>query len=133
MAYIELTQKTDGVSGWALGVKRYHEYSDSLDCATALAAFMAMSPANRLANSTLVEPSLPSGKKRVVRDCSGGSTADTAWQLDTDDGTDGYSDSTGSPGGNTGGNTGGGTVNDPGSETNVTYYTSASGDDGGTK
>lgn len=127
MAYLKLKQQTNGVPGWGLNVERFHEHDDSLSCDQALAAFVAMSPADQLKNSSLVEPSPPSGKKRVVRDCSGGSTADTPWQLDTDDGTDGYTADS------SGGNNGGGTVNDPGSETNVTYYTSASGDDGGTK
>lgn len=124
MAYLKLTQKTDKVSGWALGVTRYHEHSESLSCSDALAAFMAMSPADRLANSSLVEPSPPSGKKRAVRDC-GSSANDVVVDADPAQ-WENYN-------GGGGGNPGGGTVNDPGSETNVTYYTSASGDDGGIK
>lgn len=122
MAHIKLTQKTKDVPGWGLNVERFHEHADSLSCEAALASFMAMSPADRLANSSLVEPSPPSGKKRALRDC-GGSSGDIVVEADPAQ-WENY-------GG--GGGSGGGTVSDPGSETNVTYYTSASGDDGGTK
>lgn len=126
MNYAVITQTEENYPDWPVGLTRYYIYDDNLTCSEAETAFQAMSPAQRMAKTVLNEPALNSDEVKQLRGCS--AQGDTPWQLDTDDGSDGYI-----PDPSGGGNTGGGTVSDPGSESNVTYYTSASGDDGGTK
>ncbi|GAB2582550.1 hypothetical protein [Spirosoma areae] len=70
MAYRPYTNTGDTIPGWASGEERFFVYDDALSCDEGDDLFDGLSPAQKIAQTTAVEPVYPSGK--VARNCGGG-------------------------------------------------------------